>query len=253
MGLYHLQGSALGMSQLEAVFRTSARSDEAEQAFDRIARGLEVSFEQAVEEALTRSAQSFQPPSPPLGHAGSPGASSRGSLPGAAGPALGALNDMNQAHGFGLASVAPLMGPEVNPRSAPVVSQKPSPGQWRGLVERTATRHDVPAWLVRNVLQVESGGDPGATSPVGAMGLMQLMPGTARELGVTDPYDPAQNLDGGARYLAQMLKRFDGNLEKAVAAYNAGPGAVQRFGGVPPYVETRRYVEKVLGPLKTHV
>jgi soluble lytic murein transglycosylase-like protein len=99
--------------------------------------------------------------------------------------------------------------------------------------------------LLSGVIAVESRGRADAVSPKGAVGVMQLMPDTAREVGVTDRRDPHQSVMGGARYLAQMLKRFDGDETKALAAYNAGPGAVERFGGVPPYAETRAYVEKV--------
>lgn len=113
------------------------------------------------------------------------------------------------------------------------------------LIADAALRERIDPTLVRAVVQAESGFNPRAVSPAGAKGLMQLMDGTARALGVSDSFDPAQNVGGGTRYLREMLARF-GDERLALAAYNAGPGAVTRYGGVPPYAETQRYVAKVL-------
>ena len=116
----------------------------------------------------------------------------------------------------------------------------------RALAIASARRHGLDPNLVLAVIGVESGFQPDAVSHKGAQGLMQLMPATARELGVTDALDPAQNLDGGTRYLRMLVAQYGGDLGKALAAYNAGPGAVKRYGGVPPYRETLHYIDKVL-------
>ena len=112
------------------------------------------------------------------------------------------------------------------------------------LVREHSQRQSLRPELVRAVIQVESGFNPSATSPKGAMGLMQLMPDTARQLGVSNAYDPEENIRGGTTYLRQLLNKF-GNEQLALAAYNAGPGAVDKYDGVPPYRETKDYVRRV--------
>lgn len=124
-------------------------------------------------------------------------------------------------------------------------SSEHSVGTWQAAIQAAAAQTGVPAALLSSVMRQESGGNPWAVSPVGAIGLMQLMPATAAGLGV-NPWNPAQNILGGARYLAEQLARFQGNVPDALAAYNAGPGAVQRYGGVPPYAQTEQYVANVL-------
>lgn len=118
-------------------------------------------------------------------------------------------------------------------------------GQYLEAAKAAARRNDVPEDLFLRLVQQESGWKPSARSHKGAIGLAQLMPATARKLRV-DPHNPQQNLEGGARYLRQMYNKF-GNWRLALAAYNAGPGAVQKHNGVPPYRETRNYVRKILG------
>lgn len=115
------------------------------------------------------------------------------------------------------------------------------------LIERHSEAQGLEPRLVKALIQVESGYNPEALSNKGAMGLMQLMPETARELAVSDPYDPEENVRGGTTYLRAMLDRFDDRLELALAAYNAGPGAVEKYAGIPPYRDTQAYIERVLG------
>ena len=134
-------------------------------------------------------------------------------------------------------------------KSAPVRTavKKVPRDQLDELIYISAARHGVDPALVRAVVKAESDYDAGAVSAVGARGLMQLMPETARLMGVDDIHDPEQNIDGGTRYLTRLLDRFDWEVALALAAYNAGEGAVRRHGGVPPYSETQDFVEKVLG------
>lgn len=113
------------------------------------------------------------------------------------------------------------------------------------IVDQAASAHGVPAPLIRAVITQESGGDPSAISNAGAMGLMQLMPGTADEYGIANPFDPESNVAGGTAYLHDLLQRYHGNVALALAAYNAGSGAVAKYKGIPPYAETRDYVTNV--------
>jgi soluble lytic murein transglycosylase-like protein len=112
------------------------------------------------------------------------------------------------------------------------------------LADRAAEKYGLPPQLVRSVMKAESGFAPEAVSPKGAIGLMQLMPATAATLGA-NPHDPAANVDAGARYLRELLEKYDGGLRHALAAYNAGPAAVEKYGGVPPYAETVDYIRRV--------
>ena len=114
------------------------------------------------------------------------------------------------------------------------------------MVADAAHRYSLPRSLVRAVARAESSFDPAAISPKGALGVMQLMPGTAKELGVRNALDPGENIDAGARLLRQLLEKYEGRVAEALAAYNAGPGAVARHRGVPPYRETRGYIRKVV-------
>jgi soluble lytic murein transglycosylase-like protein len=120
------------------------------------------------------------------------------------------------------------------------------PAQLQSLVSDASSRNGVQPGLVNAVVMAESAGNPSAISMAGAQGLMQLMPDTAASCGISNAFDPTQNVDCGTRYLHELLERYDNDVELAVAAYNAGPGAVDQYHGVPPYAETRAYVTRVL-------
>ncbi|HEY9180014.1 MAG TPA: lytic transglycosylase domain-containing protein [Candidatus Baltobacteraceae bacterium] len=152
------------------------------------------------------------------------------------------------AQGASFASmVASAMNPDAAASGSPSNAPAPAaPEQIDRLVGANASAWGVDPALVKAIIANESGFDANATSKTGAQGLMQLEPGTAAELGVSNAYDPAQNIWGGTRYIKGLLDRFHGDLRLAVAAYNAGPGAVEKYGGVPPYAETQAYVGNVL-------
>lgn len=127
-----------------------------------------------------------------------------------------------------------------------------NPKEFEQLINSSATRYGVNPALVKAVIRAESGFDPNAVSRVGASGLMQLMPETAKDLNVTNSFDPKQNVDGGVRYLRFLLDTFNGDVSLALAAYNAGLGKVARYGGIPPYQETRTYVNRVLAYMESN-
>ncbi len=164
----------------------------------------------------------------------------------------------------GTPAFARLLGARVRARSvsAPVATAPARPGRslaagpaasgesaYASIIGEAAREHALDPHLLTEVIRAESGFNPRAVSPAGAKGLMQLMDATARSLGVQDPFDPVQNVRAGARYLAKLLERYGGDVRRALAAYNAGPGAVDRYNGVPPYRETQQYVEKILARL----
>jgi soluble lytic murein transglycosylase-like protein len=148
------------------------------------------------------------------------------------------------------AAAAAIAGEPVEPPTETLLSRVPLPDtQYASIIERASAAHGVDARLVQAVIQVESNYQQRARSPKGAMGLMQLMPATARQYGVRNPYDAATNIEAGVRHLKSLLERFP--LTLALAAYNAGEATVRRFSGVPPYPETRSYVSKILNLVGT--
>jgi soluble lytic murein transglycosylase-like protein len=142
------------------------------------------------------------------------------------------------------------------PNNGDAIEASPSgvaPKRFASIVQSAAQRNHLDPALLDAVIGQESGFRPDVVSGAGAVGLMQLMPATARELGVSDPFDPSQNVEGGAKYLRSLLDRYDGRLDLALAAYNAGPGAVDHFGGVPPYKETQEYVAGIMSGYRSAV
>ena len=135
-------------------------------------------------------------------------------------------------------------GPKAPPRGPTTALPE---GNWmNGYVDRVSRANDLPPALVHAIIKAESNGQRKAVSPKGAKGVMQLMPFTSKRMRVADPFDPIENIEGGIKYIKELLVTFEGDLTNTIAAYNAGPGAVRKYGGVPPYEETRVYVRRVM-------
>ncbi|MGV3466743.1 MAG: lytic transglycosylase domain-containing protein [Heyndrickxia sp.] len=136
-----------------------------------------------------------------------------------------------------------------NPLLSTMNNNITAPGDLGEIIKNAASKYDLPEQLIKSVIQQESSFNPEAVSSSGASGLMQLMPATAKSLGVTNVFDPTENIDAGSKYLRNMLDRFGGDIELALAAYNAGPSNVERYNGVPPFKETQNYVKRITSQL----
>jgi soluble lytic murein transglycosylase-like protein len=164
--------------------------------------------------------------------------------PDEAGGAVNVAPHQSAAPGLRGQSVQPFF-PDYLIRPAKEAAASQGSTEYDNLIKNAAAKYGVDSALIKAVIQAESGFNPNAASHAGAQGLMQLMPSTANGLGVSDPFDPAQSIDAGVRYLKGQIDRF-GDVNQALAAYNAGPAAVVKYGGVPPFKETQDYVSKVL-------
>lgn len=156
---------------------------------------------------------------------------------------------LNQPSSQTFAQLMATAGAEQTSATASTASTAPYKGSekdFEGIIKEASQKYGVDEDLIRSVIKQESGFNPNAVSCVGAQGLMQLMPETAKDLGVKNPLDPKDNVMGGVKYIKQMLDKYDGNKTKALAAYNAGPGNVDHYGGVPPFGETQHYVSNIL-------
>ncbi|CAM3044283.1 lytic transglycosylase domain-containing protein [Sporolactobacillus spathodeae] len=149
-------------------------------------------------------------------------------------------------------SLNPINSKKQTTAASTTVSHSSASDNFTAIIHQAASKYGVDPSLIRSVMETESGGNKEAVSATGAQGLMQLMPATARALGVSNSFDPVQNIEGGTKYLKHLLNEFQGNTRLALAAYNAGSGSVRKYGGVPPYSETVAYVDKVMNKLNTY-